>query len=182
MAIRIAALSESNREDFYRVHHARNAHDWCFCVAWWLPDWDGFRDRKSEDNRAMREELFRSGMSDGYILYVDEEPIGWCQCGPRDQFSKLIKNYKLEPEPSTWAITCLFIAPSYRRTGLTHLFLSEILTDLKHKGVQHVQAFPRSGTKLPDEEVWTGPESLYLKAGFNIEQHHALFPVYGRSL
>jgi GNAT superfamily N-acetyltransferase len=88
----------------------------------------------------------------------------------------------LEPDPAIWAITCLLIAPPFRKQGLTHRFLQVILSDLKRKGVRRVQAFPRRGEELPDEDVWTGPERLYRRAGFTLERDDPQKPIYSKRL
>ena len=65
---------------------------------------------------------------------------------------------------------------------MSHRLLTEVLDDLRRKGVRHVQAFPRCGENLSAGEVWTGPELLYRKAGFERERDHSEFPVYARQL
>jgi GNAT superfamily N-acetyltransferase len=175
-------LDASRREDFYRVHCRLNGADWCYCVAWMVPTWEGWGQRTAEENRALREKLFRQSRYDGYILYLDDEPIGWCQCGPRDRLPKLLRQFQLKRDPDVWAITCWIIAPRWKKKGLAHLFLAEILKDLQARGVSRVQAFPRRGQELPDEDVWTGPEAIYRQAGFVLEQEDPQKPIYGKRL
>jgi GNAT superfamily N-acetyltransferase len=182
MDIKVEPLSPANKEDFYRVHSEESGEGWCYCAAWWIPDWDTWKNRTAEDNRKFREELFETGFFDGYLLYLDGKPAGWCQCVPRDTFVKLKHNYKLESDPSIWAITCFFIIASYRSQGFAHQLLEKVLQEISAKGAVHVQAFPRRGANLEDKDVWTGPESVFVKAGFQIEKDHQLFPVYGKRL
>ncbi len=35
----------------------------------------------AQENRALREELFAKQIYDGYLVYIDGEPQGWCQVG-----------------------------------------------------------------------------------------------------
>ena len=111
MDISVVPLDSSRREDFYRVHSEANEANWCYCVAWWVPTWEGWGQRTADENLTLRESLFQLGEYDGYLLYVDGEPAGWCQCGPRDRLPKLLEEYRLEPDPEVWAITCFLIAP-----------------------------------------------------------------------
>ncbi|OFZ52075.1 MAG: hypothetical protein A2381_06095 [Bdellovibrionales bacterium RIFOXYB1_FULL_37_110] len=182
MKLSIGSLDNMRKADFYQVHSKENGEGWCNCVAWWLPTWDGWDQRSAEDNREFRNSLFEQSEFDGYLLYLDEKPIGWCQCGRRDRFSKLVTQSKLDPSPETWAITCLVIIPAYRKKGFAHIFLKDILTDLENKGIKHVQGFPKCGQTLSDGEAWTGPESLFVKAGFVVERAHPLWPIYGKRL
>ena len=182
MHVSISAIDDSKRGDFYRVHSEATGANWCYCVAWWVPTWEGWDQRTAEENRSLREGLFQQGQYDGYLLYLDGKPVGWCQCGPRDRLPKLLEQYNLVPDPRIWAITCLFIAPRYRKRGLTHRFLAEVLEDLRSLGISHVQAFPCGDRDLPDEDVWTGPETAFQKAGFVLELDDSKQPVYSTRL
>lgn len=79
MGTRVKRVDESLRSDFFHVHSEKYGCGWCFCVAWWVPTWEGWSERTREQNRELRETLLESGEYDGYILYGDEHPIGWCQ-------------------------------------------------------------------------------------------------------
>jgi ribosomal protein S18 acetylase RimI-like enzyme len=126
--------------------------------------------------------LFDAGVYDGYLLYDGSKPIGWCQCGLRDQLLKLRNEYKLESDPEVFAITCFVIIPSYREIGLGHFFLDEVLKDLNKRNVKYVQAFPRRGEKLHVEDLWTGPERFFEKAKFTLERDDPKYPIYGKRL
>jgi len=182
MIISVVPLDASRREDFYRVHSESHGCGWCNCVAWWVPTWEEWGERTADLNRALREELFSGGQYDGYLLYAEGRPVGWCQCGPRDRLPKLIQQFRLQPDPQVWAITCLLISPKIRKKGLAVHLLEGVLQDLKARGISRVQVFPRRGQDLPDEEVWTGPEALYSRAGFVLERDDPQKPIYCKRL
>jgi len=182
MELRVFPLNADRKDDFYEVHNEKHGSGWCFCVAWWTITWDAWSLRTAEENRQRREQLFEIGHYDGYLLYADGEPIGWCQCGLRDRLIKLRDQYKLPRDTDAWAITCFFIIPEYREIGLAHYFVGEILKDLKSKSVKYVQGFPKRGKNLSVDNVWTGPEGIFIKAGFELEQDHPAFPVYRKIL
>lgn len=161
------------RDDFFRVHCDENESGWCYCSAWWVPTWEGWGERTAEENRRLREELLDRGEYDGYLIYVDGVPAGWCQAGRRDRLEKLTRQYGLDPDPDTWAITCFQIAPAYRRQGLATHLLREVLRDLRDRGVRRVEAFPFRDTDDP----WTGPEEMFLAAGFGVVRDHPRQPV-----
>ncbi len=179
MPVTVVPLDATKRNDFYRVHCDANEAGWCSCVAWWIPTWDRWTERTAEENRNQREQFFEAGLYDGYLLYVDGSPIGWCQCGPRDRFTKLYARYELSPDPMVWAITCFLIVPHQRGHGLVHHLLQSALDDLQHCGIRHVQGFPRRGENLPVDDIWTGPERVFQRVGFSVERDHPQFPVYG---
>ncbi|MCI0450044.1 MAG: GNAT family N-acetyltransferase [Chlorobi bacterium] len=180
MKVEIKKLSVEIINDFYKIHSG-DTDGWCCCVSWWVESWKEWGERTEEQNRKLRDMLFAKGEYDGYILYCDNEPAGWCQCGKRDRLIKLTNQFKLQPSADTWAVTCFLIKPEFRKKGLSRKFLELVLEDLKASGVKHVQAFPRSqpaGKELDDGEVWTGPENIYINSGFVKESGIESAPVY----
>jgi GNAT superfamily N-acetyltransferase len=147
-----------------------------------VPTWDGWGERTAEKNRTLRDRLFTDGISDGYLLYADDRPAGWCQCGPRDTWEKLRKAYDLEPDPEMWAVSCFFLTPPNRGKGRAAAFLDLVVEDLRRRGIKRVQGFPRRGEGLPADDVWTGPERLFRRAGFSLSRDHPRLPVYERNL
>jgi predicted acetyltransferase len=178
MKIEISRLDSSRREDFYRIHNDSNGMGRCFCTAWWVTTWEEWDTRTAEQNRALREKLFEDRIYDGYIIYADNIPIGWCQCGPRDRMPKIRQTYNLIPDPSIWAVTCFFLIPQYREIGLAHYCLAEILKDLSAQNIRDIQGFPHRGKQLTANDVWTGPEAVFQKAGFKIESDDRRHPIY----
>jgi GNAT superfamily N-acetyltransferase len=167
----------ARRADFFRVHCDANESGLCFCVAWWTPTWDGWGDRTIDENRRLRESLLERGEYDGYLLYVDGAPAGWCQVGPRDRLEKLRRQFDLAPDPDTWAITCFQIAPAYRRQGHATFLFAEVLRDLTHRGARRVEAFPKRGEGLAVDDLWNGPESMFRAAGFTVARDDPKRPV-----
>lgn len=182
MRLSVVPIDASRRDDFYRIHCEANKAGWCYCVAWWTPTWDNWGSRTAEENRSLREKLFDQGEWDGYLMYVDDEPVGWCRCGPRDRLTKLCQQYDLTLNPEVWVVTCFVIVPAYRGQGLLHQFFAEVLKDLKRRRIRYVQGFPRRGEDLMTDDLWTGPEMLFQKAGFKVERDDSNFPIYGKWL
>ena len=177
MKIAIKQLNSENKQDFYQVHSDQLYGGWCFCAAWWVPTWEGFGERTSAENRAVREELFAKQTYDGYIVYFDDEPQGWCQAGKRDQFPLLLNKFTLEPDEEVWAVTCMAIPEHFQGMGVTHKILALIIAELRSRGVKRLQAYPKADTNLPKMDNWTGPLSLYLKAGFKVIKADEKHPV-----
>ena len=186
MAWRIEPLTPDRVNDFDAYHCDANDAGWCHCVAWWVPTWDGWGDRRAAENRALRDQLFDQGHFDGYLAYDDSAdgytPVGWCQVGRRDRLTKLVDQYNLTPDPSVWAVTCFNIAPSHRRSGVARSLLARVLDDLRALGVPRVEAFPRRATEGSPGALWTGPETLYLDAGFRVDHDDDARPVLSLDL
>ena len=168
--------------DFWSLHSVEHGCGWCFCSAWWVPDWEGWASRTAQQNMAVREELLARGEYDGYLLYRGEQPIGWSQVGLRDRLDKLCEQFDLEPNPGTWAITCFLIHPDHRRLGFARSLLFGILEDLPKRGANRVEAFPRRGRGLTPLDMWNGPEALFLEAGFEVIHDHPIRPILGLNL
>ena len=175
MKKRVERVSVDNIADFFKFHSGECG--WCYCTGWWAPSWKGWTERSDAQNKRLREELFEREEFDGYLLYIDEQPVGWCQVGQRDRLVKLVNQYKLEPNPDIWAITCFVIKPEYRNKGLTEHLLKVILEDLERDSVKTVQAFPKRTDSKEASEHWKGPENLFLSAGFKVEREDQSNPV-----
>jgi GNAT superfamily N-acetyltransferase len=181
MSPRIFRFDESRREDFLRLHCDANGSGWCRCVAWWVPTWDGFGARTAAENLALREALCARGEYDGYLAYVDGAPAAWCQVGPRDRLEKLVRQYRLAPDPDAFAITCLFVAPAHRRRGVARELVAHVVEDLRaQRRARRIEAFPRRpdpAVPLADDDAWTGTVALFESAGFAVTRDDARFPV-----
>jgi GNAT superfamily N-acetyltransferase len=176
----IARMDAGRVADFDALHCGDAS--WCQCAAWWVPTWDGWGERRAADNRAVREALWARGEYDGYLLYADGAPAGWCQVGPRDRLAKLVAQFALPPAPRTWAITCFLIAPTARRQGLATRLLRAVLDDLPARGATRVEAFPKRGADPDTLDLWNGPEALFRRAGFHVVRDDPRRPVLALDL
>jgi GNAT superfamily N-acetyltransferase len=177
----VRRLGPAREQDFLAVHCDAAGLGWCRCVAWWVPTWEGWGERTAEENLALRRELWAKGEHDGYVAYEDGRPVATCQVGRRDRLAKLVRQYSLEPDPAVWAITCFAVDPARRGTGLARALLSHVLAELADQGVARVEAYPRRGRAEPGE-VWTGPEALFLGAGFETLRNDPARPVLSKPL
>lgn len=164
MALSVEVFNPGNREDFFDFHSRVGGA--CFCMAWWVPTWEEWMESVAEGNRAGREQLLKQGEYDGYLLYKDERVVGWCQVGLRDRLGKVLSQFNLTLAPKIWAITCFQIDPEFHRQGMASHLLTAVLEHLQKKGVARVEVYPKIDASLPAEQQWTGPLSMYEKAGF----------------
>jgi hypothetical protein len=93
-----------------------------------------------------------------------------------------VRQYALPPDPRAWAITCFNVAPARRREGVARALRRGVLADLRTKGVERVEAFPRRSPDLDAGALWTGPESLYMEAGFRLVRDDPARPVLALDL
>ena len=180
--VEVVRCDASQRAGFDALHCDAVAGGWCRCVAWWVPTWDGWSDRSASANAELREELWRRGEQDGYLLLEAGAPIAWCQAVERDRLPKLTSQLRLAPQPGTWGVTCFLVAPSQRRRGAARAILDGVLADLPARGARRVEAYPKRGDDLDDGDRWNGPEALFVQAGFAVARDDATRPVLARAL
>ncbi|MBM3329682.1 MAG: GNAT family N-acetyltransferase [Calditrichaeota bacterium] len=173
MSIEIHPLSKANARDFYALIASNEGVAWCACAAWRAETtWDEWDSRTAEQNRAVRDSIIDSGELDGFLAYEDGRPVGWCQVGVRERVSRLCAHYDFSPEPGVWAITCLFIHPNRRKSGVAGEMLQAILSEAKSSGIVAVEAYPRTEQTLSDDDHWMGPPGLFEALGFKVVHPH----------
>jgi GNAT superfamily N-acetyltransferase len=164
--LRLERLTRDREADFLALM-ARDEHGGqCWCSAWWVPTWDAYVDATADDRRAVRDELFAKSVHDGYLGYVAGAPVGWVQAVRRDDVPKIAETFELAADPTAWAVSCFTVLGPLRGQGLAHRFLAGVLDDLRTRGVTAVEGYPVHGTGHQPDGVWTGPESVFVRAGF----------------
>lgn len=167
-AVRVERLRPELEDAFLALHDDANGAGWCRCVAWWIPTWDGWGERTADENLALRRSLWDAGEHDGFLAFAGDVPVGWVQAGRRDRLEKLVRQLELEPDPEAWALSCFLVAPAARRRGVAAALLDGALAALAADGVTRVEAYPRSDGETGDGEAWTGPDRLFVGAGFEL--------------
>ena len=177
MEVVIKRMNQTLIPDFYELHSLANESGWCFCAAWWVKNWPEFSANTANQNRSIREALFQRGEHDGYLAYADGVVAGWIQVGIRGRLEKLVAQYDLREDDGVWAITCMLIAPKYRKRGIARVMIKSVIADLSLHRVKRVMAFPRNKADLEDGEAWTGPLKLYEEMGFQITGGQTEWPI-----
>ena len=166
VGLSIAAIGPVTLEDM-RSLLGREPEDWCWCVAWEVRTWDGWTERKAEENRSLREALWAARQYHGFLFYRDGQPIGWCRVGPPAAWPKLCQTRGLDPEEEAYVLTCFGLRPEWRGKELMHRFLALVIDALRRAGVKELIALPKDLPEGADAgAVWNGPRRLYKKAGF----------------
>jgi GNAT superfamily N-acetyltransferase len=181
VTIRVERFSPVRRDDFLALHSDANGAGWCRCVAWWVPTWDGWGERTAEENTALRDALCARGQYDGLLAYDGNEPVGWCQLGQRDRLTKLVAQLELDPDPLVWAVTCFFVAPARRNEGIAVSLLAAAVEEARLAEATRIEGYPRNVMR-DDDDAWTGPQSLFTAAGFEIVRAGTPLSVASRTL
>lgn len=180
--LHVEAMSATNLSDL-RTLLLSPPEGWCWCVAWEVPGWDGWKDRTADMNHTLREHLWSEGQYHGFLFYVGRQPVGWCRVGPTSVWPKLCRERNVPPSDEVYAFTCFGMRPEFRKRGLTHEFLRQVLDRLRSRGIRRVVAFPKHTSETSrDGELWNGPFSLYKRAGFSITRPSDRFYVASLAL
>ncbi len=123
-------------------------------------------------NRREKRELVEKGCAHGILVYADEEPVGWCQYGPREELPRVDSSpryLRLALENGgerMWRITCFVVDKRYRRRGVASAGLRAALEAIRRKGGGLVEAYPVSKTDQGSTYIYSGTVSMFEKAGF----------------
>ncbi|MFX0140045.1 MAG: GNAT family N-acetyltransferase [Candidatus Hodarchaeota archaeon] len=143
--------------------------DWatCYCHFYHFAGTnEQFFKRTAAENRNNSKELILTGKMNGFIAYLDEKPIGWCNINSKENFAKM--PYEEESNDKIASLICFIIAPSYRKQGIARQLLRYACSSSKDKGYDLIEVYPRTGENLSDAHSYRGPVSLYKSEGFTI--------------
>ena len=155
--------------DLERLFGERGACGGCWCM-WWRLTRSQFDAQKGQQNKAALKQLVQSGAAPGMLVYVHNEPVGWCAIAPRERYSALERSRVLKPvdDQPVWSVTCFFIAKPFRRKGMTTALLRAAVAYAREQGASIVEGYPieaKTGT-MPEVYAFTGLSPAFRKAGF----------------
>ena len=187
MKIIIKPLTEELAADYFDFLDNRAFTDnspWggCYCTGWQMTKEEEkteLLDQMEEDFsygdenfiRVLREIVMRQIASkalQGYLAYADGVSIGWCNANDKASFPPESANgFRLyaPAEKREKAVVCFEIAPEYRGKGIATALLNRVVSDAKAEGYIAVEGFPQVHSERFEWD-YTGPVSLYKKAGF----------------
>ena len=123
-------------------------------------------------SRAMIINRINENELQGYMVFENDRPIGWCNANNRLNFQRLIRDYDLidSPNDNVYSIVCFLIHPEYRRQGITQKILEKIITDHSNTNYDYIEAYPKKGESSNGN--FNGPLELYKRNGFKIHKEY----------
>jgi GNAT superfamily N-acetyltransferase len=166
-------------------------HSECFCRYWHFPgDKNEWLARCAFDAAQNRTELeaaaaVRSPEARGVLAVEGEIAIGWAKVAPREAVPKLYDQRYYRglpvlqgPAAGTYAIGCLLVHPDHRRKRVAHALVRGAVDVAKQSGARVLEAFPRVAEEpVADEELFMGPSSAFVDAGFLRAHDASPYPV-----
>lgn len=171
--LEIYQLNPGRWDDFESLLGSRGGCGGCWCMSWRTKKFEFYKFRGDGNKLAMKT-LVDQNQSVGLLAYIDGKPIGWCAIAPREAYPKLenSKVWKKIDDEQVWAITCFFIAKSFRRKGISLELVKGAINYCKANRIKIVESYPvvPYGEKIADAFAWTGFPVAFEKAGFIVAE------------
>jgi len=159
-------LTEETWPDFEKLF-AASGGVWGGCWCMFFHQQSKFDSKAYAKNREAKRQLTADGRAHGTVVYCGSDSVGWCQYGPREELPRIDRKRGYRPtSPHAWRVTCLFIAPGHRRSGLATFAVKESLKAMKKAGVSSVEAYPVEGERSATF-LWSGTPKIFEEAGFS---------------
>ena len=167
--INFKELTADTWNDFEKLFGERGACGGCWCMYWRLRNKD-FESQKGIGNKKAMKKLVGEKEQIGIIMYLNNNPIGWCSVAPREDFIRLENSKILKPvdDKFVWAIVCLFIDKKQRRKDYSVELLKAVIEIMNKKDVKILEGYPHEpkNNNMPDVFAWTGISSAFVSANF----------------
>ncbi|MEU8222360.1 GNAT family N-acetyltransferase [Kribbella sp. NPDC048915] len=138
----------------------------CWCMAW--RDEQGPRGPR----RAAMKDIVECGERPGLLAYLDGRPVGWVAVAPREDHSRLERSRKYGPLPgdrNVFAVTCFYVEPKLRGTGIAGVLLDAAIDHARASGATALDAFPKprlsphatASRRAEENDSWMGRLAWY---------------------
>lgn len=163
--MRCVPLIPERFADMETVFGERGVARRCFCMHWRRPD-GGYPDDR--DNRDRFADIASAGPPPGLLGYVDGDPKGWVQVGPRSDFPTLDRSRLLKPidDRDPWTINCFVVRVGDRRKGIGRGLLDAAFCYAVARGARVIEAYPVDGERSSAVDYFTGTLGMFADHGF----------------
>ncbi len=162
-------LTPARWADLERLFGPRGACAGCWCMWFRQTNAQFAKGRGAANRRALRR-LVEASVPTGLLAYVGREPVAWCALAPRADFTRLERSRVLKPvdERPAWAVPCFFVAPRFRRGGVTAALLAAAAAHAARRGATLLEGYPVEPRRdpMPDLYGYHGIASAFRAAGF----------------
>lgn len=170
----------------------------CYCNYWHFPgDKNAWLEQcylRPEDNRAALAERLRGAELCGVVARPERGGAlcGWMKVVRQSSVPRLYDQrvYRNLPcfgadaggRDDVYTVACVYVAEGERGRGVAKALLERAIGVAKDAGASALEAFPRGARegaeeRLRADEVWMGPEGLFLRAGFEPVSDFRPYPV-----
>jgi GNAT superfamily N-acetyltransferase len=160
----------------------------CFCQYWtFTGDKNAWLERcamaPAENARALERELQTNSLV-GVVARSQGAALGWMRLSAAARVPKIYDQRLYRGLPcfagdreAIFTVGCFLVDRAARRRHVARAMLREGIELARGAGARAIEAFPRRGEALADEEQWTGPYELYEALGFTVVNDFGPYPV-----
>ncbi len=166
----------------------------CHCRYWHFEggsnDWlERCSQARSTNERELRRAVAsRSDEARGMVALSKGVVVGWMKLSPASTVKKLYgqrlyRNLECFDGDRTgvFVVGCFLVDEDFRRRGVAEALLTGGIEAARVWGARSIEAFPRNGD-VPAEQLWTGPTSIFERAGFETVHDFRPYPVLRKHL
>ena len=172
-------LSSRTWEDFERLF--RKPGEWSSCQCMWFhrpgprprEEVEGLSSKeRNEKNFQVQRDLVKMGRSHGILVYLGDDPIGWCQYGAREEFPRIDNAPRYRGIPPAqggtrlWRVTCFCVDKQHRKQGVARAGLHAAMDSIRRGGGGVVEAYPT--TRKEGLALHRGTPSMFEREGFEV--------------
>jgi GNAT superfamily N-acetyltransferase len=108
----------------------------------------------------------------GVVTYLDGQPVGWCNIGPRAEITRLARSTLMRPvdDLPVWSIVCVVVRSGYRRRGVTQALIEGAVAYAASNGAPAVEAHPvdPGDQRMDLTMAFVGTRAMFEKIGFEV--------------
>ncbi len=139
----------------------------CYCLEPHEPATDEEPELPWRQVRSTMIGRLGSGGAYGYLAYVEGAPAGWINASFRSDYALYRDVDPDGPDPvAVVAVSCIVVAPPYRRHGLAAALLDRVIADAAGRGAAWIEAYPHNEPEDGDSGHFRGPRQIYDARGF----------------
>jgi GNAT superfamily N-acetyltransferase len=142
----------------------------CWCLAYRLPS-GRFNALTAAERPALVRELCAEDPPPGLLAYLDDEPVGWCNVGPRARMARLARSRVIphvDDRDDVWSVVCFVVRSGYRRRGIGGALLRGAVEHARAHGAGVLEGYPvdPDGARLSTSLLFVGTTGLFEREGF----------------
>lgn len=157
-------------EDFADVVNRSRRPTHCWCLSHRLSAREIEELGGGRREQAMRQ-LCEREHPPGVVTYKDDEPVGWCNIGPRSEIPRLTGSRLIRPvdDVPVWSIVCVVVRSGHRRQGVTGHVIEGAVAYAREHAAPAVEAYPVDPVGRMDLTMaFVGTRTMFERAGFRV--------------
>ncbi len=166
--MRLESLSLKNFDSFSTLL-SRTEFGGCYCAVWRSYDQTWIQRCKdpSRPNLKLTRDFFDQGLHMGFLVYENDELIGWTGSGVKTDFPILKEKLASRLTPFTshiWSIGCIAIKENHRGKSKSKQIIEAVIMKAKEVKAEYIEAYPIEPWE--ESRSYRGSKKNYLNLGF----------------